>query len=201
MITIHHLGMSRSDRILWLAEEAGIEYSVVKHDRGPDFRAPPSLWAVHPMGKAPIIEDGDKTIFESGAIIEYLIENYGPGLKPDPASPEYISYLHWMHAAESTLMLPVMIKFLCSATGTDAPALEGFAAGEFKSLFTYMNKVLGEHQYIAGDDFTGADIMVAYPLMMAEGMQPPPFADYPQITAYIARLKARPAYIRAAEKF
>jgi glutathione S-transferase len=202
MITIHHLGMSRSDRIIWLAEDLGIDYSIVKHHRGADFRAPQSLWDVHPMGKAPIIEDDGKRIFESGAIVEYLIDRYGNGkLKPDTSSQEYLDYLHWMHCAESTLMTPIFIGFLTGAMGVESEALRGFVAGEYKTLFTYMNAQLERHDYIAGNTFTGADVMVAYPLLMAQGQQPPPFADYPAISAYMARLQDRPAYIRAAASF
>lgn len=204
MITIHHLGISRSERIIWLAEELGLEYQIVKHDRAADFRAPESLWAVHPMGKSPVIEYEGNKVFESGAIIEYLLERCDTAeapLKPDNSSQQYINYLQWMHASESTLMLPIMIKFLSGMVNLDHAPLNGFVDGELQTLFTYINDILGKHDYIAGDAFTGADIMVAYPLMMADGMQASPLAEYPAISAYIARLRQRPAYQRAAEKF
>lgn len=202
MITIHHLGMSRSERIIWLAEELGLEYEIVNHQRDDNFRSPESLWEFHPLGKAPVIQDGDTIIYESGAIIELLIERYGNGrLVPDRNSDAYIEYLQWMHGAESTLMTPVMVRFLSTAMGIESETLQGFVDGEFTTVFGFLDTLLSGREYIASNDFSAADIMVSYPLLMAEGLQPPPFANYPSLTAYIQRLKSRPAYARAAVKF
>lgn len=210
MLKIHHLGMSRSDRSIWLAEELGLKYELVNHTRNPKtFRSPQSLWDVSPMGKAPVIEDQGQTIPESGAIVEYLIDNYGEGrLRPERGTPAHIDYLHWMHAAESTLMLPVMIDMLSGMTAADSAGLKGFCDGEFKTVFTYMNQLLTDRDYIAGE-FSGADIMVAFPLMMAESpMFAPPgqekgkaFIAYPAIQAYLNRLRARPAWVKAEAIF
>lgn len=210
MLTVHHLIYSRSDRIVWLAEELGLTYELVKHHRDPQtFRAPPSLWQVSPMGKAPVIQDGPITVHESGAVVEYLLDHYGQGrLRPKADTPEYVQYLHWMHAAESTLMTPVLMDFLSKMTQVEAPLFKGFIDGEYKTLFDYLGKTVGKHAYIAGPDFTAADIMVSYPLRMADNSAIPmpglqsaaPFADHPEITEYLNRVRARPAYQRAEQK-
>ncbi|CAA0091005.1 glutathione S-transferase family protein [Zhongshania aliphaticivorans] len=210
MLKIHHLGMSRSDRSIWLAEELGLQYELVTHTRNPDtFRSPQSLWDVSPMGKAPVIEDKGRTIPESGAIVEYILNVYGEGrLRPPTDSEEYVDYLHWIHAAESTLMTPIFINMLSVMTATDAPGLKGFCDGEFKTVFTYMNTILAERDYIAGE-FSGADIMVAFPLMMLESplfiqagdVKGEAFVPYPAIQAYLNRLRARPAWVKAEAIF
>jgi glutathione S-transferase len=210
VLTVHHLVYSRSDRIVWLAEELGLTYELVKHHRDPQtFRAPPSLWAVSPMGKAPVIQDGAVTVNESGAVVEYLLDHYGQGkLCPKADTPEYVQYLHWMHAAESTLMTPVLMDLLSKMTQVEAPLFKGFLDGEYKTLFDYLGKTVEKHAYIAGPDFTAADIMVSYPLRMADNTAIPmpglesaaPFVEHPEITEYLNRLRARPAYQRAEQK-
>lgn len=207
MLKIHHLVLSRSDRIVWLAEELGIKYELVRHERHPEtFRSPDSLWAVAPMGKAPAIQDGDVTLGESGAIIEYILDTYGPGgLRPPLGTPQYRAYQQWMHAAESTLMLPVVLEALCTLTQTDAPALKGFSDGEYQTVFSYLNETLTKSDYVAGQAFTGADIMVTYSLHLATGKAipimtgHPPLDKCPAIVAYLARVEARPAFKRAVE--
>ncbi len=216
MIKVHHLGSSRSDRIIWLCEELGAPYEIITHQRDPNtMRAPEAIWAINPLGKAPVIEDNGKPVFESGAIIEYLTETYGDTqLKPAKDSAEYIAYLHWMHCAESTLMTPILFGILSSAMGVESEILPMFIEGEYKTLFDYTDKVLGEHQYIAGDNFTAADVMVAYTLMMADappvgpGFAPgdadefvSPFANYANIQRYLNDIQARPAYQAAAKQF
>jgi glutathione S-transferase len=210
MLKIHHLGMSRSDRSIWLAEELGLQYELITHTRNPEtFRSPQSLWDVSPMGKAPLIEDDGKTIPESGAIVEYILDKYGEGrLRPNRDTAAYIDYLHWMHAAESTLMTPILIDMLSAMTATSSPGLKGFCEGEFKTVFTYMNQILSEREYIAGA-FSGADIMVAFPLMMLEsplfaspGVEKgAAFIPYPAIQSYLNRLRARPAWVKAEAIF
>jgi glutathione S-transferase len=210
MLTVHHLVYSRSDRIVWLAEELGLAYELVKHHRDPQtFRSPPSLWTVSPMGKAPVIQDGAVTVSESGAVVEYLLNHYGQGrLRPKADTPEYLHYLHWMHAAESTLMTPVLMDMLSKMTQVEAPLMTGFIQGEYQTVFAYLSKTVGTHGYVAGADFTAADIMVSYPLRMADNTAIPmpglqsaaPFAEYPQIAEYVNRLRARPAYQRAEQK-
>lgn len=216
MIKIHHLGSSRSDRIIWLCEELDIPYQLIGHKRDPNtMRAPAEIWAINPLGKAPVIEDDGTAVFESGAIVEYLIETYGESkLKPAKGSPEYVQYLHWMHSAESTLMTPILFGILSSAMGIESEILPFFIEGEYKTLFDYADKELARHQYIAADDFTAADVMVAYTLMMAE--VPPvgpgfaagdaaefvsPFVAYANIQRYLGDIRARPAYQKASKLF
>lgn len=220
MINIHHLGSSRSDRIIWLCEELALPYKLIAHERDPNtMRAPAAIWAINPLGKAPVIEDDGKAVFESGAIIEYLVETYGESkLKPARGTQAYIQYLHWMHCAESTLMTPILFGILSSAMGVESEILPLFIEGEYKTLFDYADKELAAHQYIASDDFTAADVMVAYTLMMAE--VPPvgpgfsvddaagdgagfvsPFEKYANIQRYLNDIKARPAYVLAAKQF
>lgn len=205
MLKIHHLVLSRSDRIVWLAEELGLEYELVRHERNPQtFRSPESLWKVSPMGKAPVIQDGESTIAESGAIVDYLIDKYGNGrLRPAAGTAEFLAYQHWMHAAESTLMVPILMDVLCVMTQTDAPGLKGFIDGEYETLFTYLNKTLSKSEYVAGAQFTGADILVAYDLHLANGKAIPtmkghaPIARFAAIGDYLKRVEARPAFQKA----
>ncbi|MGH8596828.1 MAG: glutathione S-transferase family protein [Gammaproteobacteria bacterium] len=205
MLKIHHLVLSRSDRIVWLAEELGLKYDLVRHVRNPEtFRSPDSLWKVAPMGKAPAIEDNGVTLTESGAIIEYLLDTYGQGrLRPPRGTPEYRAYQQWMHAAESTLMVPVLLEALCTLTQTDSPGLKGFVDGEYQTVFTYLNQTLEKSPYVAGNELTGADIMVTYSLNLSTGKAipimtgKPPMDRCPAINAYLKRIEARPAYQKA----
>lgn len=205
MLKIHHLVLSRSDRIVWLAEELGVPYELVRHTRDPQtFRAPPSLWAVSPMGKAPTIEDDGRTIAESGAIIEYLLDKYGKGrLRPAPGTDAFFAYREWLHAAESTLMVPILTDVLCVLTQTQAPGLKAFYDGEYETLFKYLDATLAKHDFVAGKELTGADINVAYSLQLADGSAIPtmkgtaPVERFPNIVAYLKRIAARPAYQKA----
>lgn len=204
MLTIHHLNMSRSERIVWLVEELGLTYDLVHHQRdATTFRAPPSLWAVSPQGKAPVIVDDQHTVCESGAVVEYLIERHGAGrLKPRPDTNAYPKYLHWMHAAESTLMLPILLDLLGNMLRVNSETYRGFVGGEYLTTLRHLDETLAEHDYVAGDEFTGADIMVAYDLHLANGTSSPtfktsaPLHDYSHITAYLRRIENRPAYQR-----
>jgi glutathione S-transferase len=211
MLKIHHLNQSRSERVVWLAEELGIDYELVKHQRDPQtFRSPPSLHALGPLGKAPVIEDNGKTIFESGAVIEYLVDHYGQGrLRPAAGTPEFLRYQYWMHCAESTLATPVAVDFITRIMGQVKNAtIDGFVQGEYKAILSYLNEQLGAGGYVAGPQFTAADPMVAYPLWLIDGTilkesgfaQPSLLADYPNIVGYLARLKQRPAHLRALVK-
>jgi glutathione S-transferase len=206
MLKIHHLSQSRSERIVWLAEELGLDYELVKHQRDPQFRSPPSLRAVCPLGKSPVIEDDGNTIFESGAVIEYLLDHYGKGrLRPAAGTPELLRFQHWMHCAESTLATPVMVDMIAGMAGAKNEAVNGFVQSEYKTMFSYLNQQLGAGGYVAGAQFTAADPMVAYPLWLIDGTilkalgfaQPSLLADYPNIVGYLARLQQRPAHLRA----
>jgi glutathione S-transferase len=206
MLKIHHLVLSRSDRIVWLAEELGLRYELVRHVRTPAFRSPESLWAVSPMGKAPVIEDGDVTVSESGAIVEYLLDRYGDGrLRPAAGTREHLAYRHWLHAAEATLALPILIDGLCAMTQTTSPALTAFVQGEYATVLGYLDRTLEAHPYVAGAEFTGADVMVAWDLHFANGTAIPgfttgaPIAKFPRIVGYLERLEARPAFRKTKE--
>lgn len=208
MLTIHHLGLSRSDRIIWLAEELALDYQLVRHERDPEtFRSPPSLWKISPMGKAPVIEDRGRIIPESGAIVEYLLDSYGRGrLRPPPDSEDYVDYLHWLHAAESTLMTPVLMNMIAGLSGVENPAYSSFVKGEFATVLGYMEKALADRDYIAGA-FSAADIMVAFPLMMLDSpLIPGPaggdvLGPYANIQAYLLRLRDRPKWLKAEAIF
>ena len=207
MLKIHHLVLSRSERIVWLAEELGLPYELVRHERDPvTFRAPTSLKIYSPMAKFPSIQDGDLSLAESGAIVEYLLTKYGNGrLRPAPDSKDYPRYLHWMHAAESTLMVPILFELLGAMTQCSAPAMEGFIGGEYDTVFGYLNEVLSKHDYVAGNSFSAADIMVVYSLQLANGSAIPlmkskqDFTRFPAIGAYLARVEQRPSLVKARQ--
>jgi glutathione S-transferase len=204
MLTIHHLNMSRSERIVWLAEELGLKYELVQHQRHPQtFRSPESLWAVSPQGKSPVIDDDGVVLTESGAIVEYLIERHGNGcLRPERDAPEFLQYLHWMHAAESTLMQPVLMDLLGAMLGVTSEGYAGFVSGEYQTTLQHLDGVLSRQPYVAGEAFTGADLMVTYDLHLANGTSAPglkttaPIDRYPAIVSYLQRVEARPAYQR-----
>lgn len=207
MLKIHHLVLSRSERIVWLAEELGLPYELVRHDRDPvTFRAPAALKAFSPMGKFPSIQDGDLTLAESGAIIEYILEKYGKGkLRPSVDSKEYVPYLHWMHAAESTLMLPFLLDLLGGMTQATSPGMTGFIQADYQSVLGHLNEVLSRQDYVAGPNFTAADIMVTYTLALGNGSAIPimkstaPFETFPGIQAYLQRVEARPAFVKSKQ--
>lgn len=204
MLKIHHLVASRSDRIVWLAEELEIPYELVRHLRDPQtFRAPDSLRAITPLAKAPVIEEQGVVIAESAVICDYLLDQYGQGrLRPSAGTPARLDYAYWMAASESTLMYPVLMDLIATMTQSDAPGLIGFAMGEYKTMFDHVEQTLAKHNFIAGDSFTAADIMVYYTIALGAGTAIPmptraPMADYPLIRDYLARLEARPALQKA----
>lgn len=204
MLTIHHLNRSRSERIVWLAEELGLDYRIVRHLRDPlSKRSPPALWAINPLGKAPAIEDGELRLAESGAIVDYLLQRYGAGrLRPAADDAAFAQYLHWLHAAESTLMVAPLTDLLTLMTGARSQALVAFLDGEYATLLCCLQRILSVHDFVAGGEFTAADIMVAHPLgMISEEVFPglrliASLDDYPAVGAYLQRLRARPAWQR-----
>ena len=207
MLKIHHLVLSRSDRIVWLAEELAIPYELVRHTRDPQtFRAGDSLRAVMPLGKAPVIQDGDITVAESAVIVDYILDRYGKGrLRPPEGTPENLAYRYWMHCSESTLMYPVLMDVVSTLTQSDAPGIAGFVAGEYATMFGYVDQTLKKQKYIASNEFTAADIMVYYTLALGAGraianFQPhAPMAEHPRIGEYLDRLEQRPAWQKAAK--
>lgn len=207
MLIIHHLNMSRSERVVWLAEELQLQYELMHHQRDPQtFRSPPTLCALSPLGKSPVIQDDGRVVCESGAVVEYLVELHGAGrLKPARESAEYIAYLHWMHAAESTLMVPILFDLFGKLLQVNSESYRMFMQGEYRTTLAYLDSTLSRSDYVAGAEFTAADVMVAYDLHLANGTSFPalqttaPIGDYPNIVTYLKRVEARPAYRRMRE--
>jgi glutathione S-transferase len=198
MLTVHHLNNSRSQRILWLLEELGTPYEIVKYRRmEPIPLAPPELKDVHPLGKSPVITDGGKTIAESGAIVEYIIDKYGSGrLRPKPGTDDYWKYVEWMHYAEGSAMLPLLLALYAGLLGDAAAMLRPRIDGEIANNLSYMETALDGRDFFVGSDLTGADIQLLFVLEAAgDRLQP-----YPALVAYRDRMHARPAYRRGIEK-
>ncbi len=194
-IRVHHLKISRSTRIIWLMEELGLPYDLVEHTRGADFRSPPSLYEVHPLGKAPAVEIDGRVMVESSAIIEYIVDTRGGGklLPPDSGRAEY---LEWLHFAEGTLGMPMLMRLLGPRLGLPELAL-GFMDAELKKQLDWIESQLAGKSFLCGETFTGADINLEYLLEHAEVLGQ--VAPRPNLSRYLAALKARPAYIKAIE--
>jgi glutathione S-transferase len=198
MITNHHLNNSRSHRILWLLEELQVPYNLVMHARD-GMRAPESLKQIHPIGKAPIITDGDLVLAESGAIVAYLIGNYGAGkLAPKRGTNEYARYLFWLHFAEGSMMQPGMTSFYASMIGEAGAPIREMGERQSAVHLDFMEKDLGENPFVLGQQFTGADIMVSYGLEVSDRLGR--LGAYPRLAAYLHRLHDRPAYKVAVAK-
>ena len=216
MITVHHLNDSRSQRVLWLLEELGLPYEIVKYQRDPKtMLAPPELQKVHPLGKSPVISDGEATVAESGAILEYLIEKHGQGrLMPAPGTPEYWRAKYWLHFAEGSAMPPLLLKLLFGrlipnapmpffakpiARGISAKLLGAMVDPNLKRQLDFMEAELNKSTWFAGHEFSVADIQMSFPVEAAAqraGLD----ASRPKLMAYLARIHARPAFKRALER-
>jgi glutathione S-transferase len=215
MITVHHLNNSRSQRVLWLLEELGLPYEVKRYERDAQtMLAPPALRAVHPLGKSPVITDGDHTVAESGAIIEYLVARHGKGrLAPPEGTPERERYRYWLHYAEGSLMPPLLLKLVFDrvesapmpffvrpiARGIAGRAKSSFIGPQIALHLDYVEGELGRSPWFAGDEFTAADIQMSFPLEAAAargGLD----ARRQRTTAFLERIHARPAYQRALER-
>jgi glutathione S-transferase len=197
-IQVHHLNNSRSQRILWLLEELGTPYEIVKYQRGtPVPFAPPELKKVHPLGKSPVLTDGDKTIAESGAEVEYLIDTYGNGrFKPKHGTADYWRYIEWIHYAEGSAMLPLLMALYTGMLGDAAAALKPRVDSEIANNLSYMEAGLGGRDFFVGTGLTGADIQLLFVLEAAGARLEP----YPGLVKYRAAMQARPAYRRGIEK-
>ena len=203
MLTVHHLGVSQSERIVWLCEELGIAYDLKVYERRADNRlAPDEYKALHPLGTAPIITDGDVVLPESAAIIEYIIGKYGKGrLAVGPDAPNYADYLFWFHFANGGFMpsqMSVMIARILGVTDGDPRGAWVGARGE--NAWAMVETRLGETPYLAGSDFTAADIMMGFCLTTMRAFVPRDISGSPNILAYLQRIAARPAYQRAMAK-
>lgn len=200
MITVHHLNNSRSQRILWLLEELAVPYEIVPYQRDPKTNlAPPALKAVHPLGKAPVIQDGPHTLIESGAIIDYLIRRHGNGqLQPDPATATYDEYQQWLHFAEGSAMLPLMLNLYIGRLGEAGAPLQPRIDEQLGSYLGYLDTALGLTPYLVGEALTGADIQMSFIGEFAQSQGK--LAPYPNVAAWVSRFQQRPAYQRAIEQ-
>lgn len=198
MLTVHHLNNSRSQRILWLLEEFGTPYEIVKYQRMEGIPlAPPELKAVHPLGKSPVITDGGLTIAESGAIVEYIIDTYGGGrLKPAAGSDDHWRYVEWMHYAEGSAMFPLLMALMISFLGDAGDLLRPRIDSEIANHLSYIERGLDGRRFFVGDELSGADIQLLF-VLEAAGTR---LAPYPGAVAYRDRMQARPAYQRAIER-
>ena len=198
MIKVHHLKESRSTRVLWLLEELGIDYQRQDYERDPQTRlAPAAMRAIHPLGKAPIVEDDGQVLIESAAILEYILDKHGEGkLRPAKGSAEYYAYQQWMHFAEGSAMLPVLLKlFLGNIEDQSAPVFS-YAQKEFELDFAYINHTLEQSPWLTSESFTAADIMMVTILLFAKNLGM--LENYPHIQSYLQRVSTRAAFQKAA---
>ena len=200
MLTIHHLRISQSERIVWLCEELGLDYDLKLYNRDPETRlAPPELKALHPMEIAPLIEDGDVLLGESGAIVEYIVGKYAPDtdLVPGPDHPDFADHLYWFHFANATFMTNGMMQIAVSFTGADMPAP---MMKRVSNAWAQIERRLGEADYFGGSQLTTADIMMVFQLTTSRAFREQPINDKPNLQAYLKRIGARDAYQRAMAK-
>ena len=215
MLLVHHLNNSRSQRVLWLLEELCLPYQICHHQRDPKtMLAPPTLLAVHPLGKSPVLVDGDTTVAETGAIVEYILDTYGQGrMRPAPGTPAFLRYRYWLHFAEGSAMPPLLMKLVFDtvqaapmpffvkpiAKAISSKVLDMLVRPNLKRQFEFIEAELARSTWLAGDDLSGADIMMSFPLEAARqraGLD----ARHPRMIAFIDRVHARPAYQRALDK-
>jgi glutathione S-transferase len=213
MLTVHHLENSRSHRILWLLEELDLPYEIRRYARDPKTSlAPPELLQVHPLGKSPVVTDGDLTLAESGAIVEYLVERHGGKLAPAPGTAERRSYTYWLHFAEGSAMPPMVMKLVFNriehapmpffarpiARGIAQRVKREFIDPNLARIVDHVEAALGATGWFAGPDFTAADIQMSFPVEAAAARAGG--KSRPNITAFLERIHARPAYRRAVER-
>lgn len=199
MITVHHLNDSRSQRILWLLEELGTPYEVMKYQRDAQTRlAPPELMTIHPLGKSPVITDGDRVVIESGAIVDYIIRRYGAHLQPARSSDDYEVYSQWLHYSEGSAMLPLLLKLYVSRLGDAGAPLSPRIESELANHLGYVNQSLAGKEWLVGNQLTGADIQMSFVGEAASARTDRSL--YPHMDAWVKRFQARPAYRRALER-
>jgi glutathione S-transferase len=200
MIVLHHLNDSRSQRVLWLLEELELPYEIRRYQRDPKTRlAPPELLAVNPVGKSPVLEDSGLRLIESGAIIDYLIRRHGGGrLQPDPAGPAYDKYQQWMHYAEGSAMLPLMMNLYLSRLGEAAAPIMPRIESEMANHLGHLDGVLATGPWLLGEEMSGADVQMSFVGEVAG--QFGRLSSYRNLDAWVRRFQARPAYRKALEK-
>ena len=214
MITVHHLNDSRSQRVLWLLEELGAPYEVKRYQRDAKTNlAPPELKAIHPLGKSPVLDDGEARLAETGAIVEYLLEAHPTsGLSPPAGTEAARRFTYWLHYAEGSAMTPLLLKLIFTVLPKRVPFLaRGVAKGISKAMnanmidpqiaahTAYWEAELARSEWFAGDAFSAADIMMSFPVEAA-GSRIGYGADKPRLKAFLQRIHARPAYQRALER-
>jgi glutathione S-transferase len=203
MLTVHHLRRSQSERIVWLCEELGLDYVLKCYARDPaTMLAPPEYRSLHPMGTAPVITDGDVVLAESGAIVDYIIARYGSGqLALSPNHPDFVQYLFWFHYANGTLQLQMMRNFLLRrANVPDNSPVRRLAAERLERNLKLVETRVGVADYLAGREFTAADIMAVFSLTTMRSFFPLDLTPYPNTLAYLKRIGEREAYQRAMKK-
>jgi glutathione S-transferase len=214
ILTVHHLNHSRSQRILWLLEELGVDYELKRYERDPKTRlAPKELRQIHPLGKSPVITDKGITIAESGAIIEYLLDEYDDGtLRPEAGTSEFLRYRYWLHYAEGSAMTPLLLKVVFNEIPRQAPKLakpilsvisktvaHQYINPQMKRHMGYWEEELEKTAFFSGGTFTAADIQMSFPLegaLSQKGMD----KRYPRMSALLESYRRRPAYGRALER-
>jgi glutathione S-transferase len=215
MLIVHHLNNSRSQRVLWLLEELGVPYEIKKYERNPQtMLAPAELQKVHPLGKSPVVTDGDVTVAESGAIIEYLVERYGNGrLAPAIGTLERLRWRYWLHFAEGSAMPPLLLKLIFDkvasapmpffvkpiARGISNKVQAMMVTPNLKRQLDLMEGELSKSEWFAGNEFSAADVQMSFPLEAAAqraGLD----ARWPKLMAFLNRIHARPAYKKALER-
>jgi glutathione S-transferase len=211
MITLHHLNNSRSQRILWLLEELKVPYEIKKYERDhKTMLAPPELKKIHPLGKSPVITDGDHTLAESGAIIEYLVQKYGENWKPK-LEKDQLRYTYWLHFAEGSAMPPLLLNLIFSKMESKSPLLvrpvakaiadqvnKVFINPNLKNNFEFMENELSKSEWFAGNEISGADIQMSFVIEAAKARKI--LTHHPRLLNWLERIHARPAYKRALER-
>lgn len=201
MLVIHHLGVSQSERVIWLCEELGLAYELVRYERDAGTRlAPAEYKALHPFGTAPVIDDGALRLAESGAIVEYLIHIYAEGrLAVSPESSHYAEYLYWWHFANASFVPAALMDGLVRRLGATDPVSKSLA-GRLDLAYEMVEARLSQADYFAGDEFTAADILMFFPLTTMRAFSGRDVSSFPGIAAYLRRVGDRPAYRRAMAK-
>jgi glutathione S-transferase len=200
MIVVHHLNESRSQRVLWLLEELGLPYDIAFYQRDPQTGlAPDALKAVHPLGKSPVISDGARVVAESGAIVDYIIRHHGGGaMQPAPDGPDYDDYVQWLHYAEASASLPLVLKGIADRAGGTLGFLNERVDREVALHLGYIDHHLADRDFLMGEALTGADVQLSFVGELAGARLDR--SAFPHLEAWVRRFQARPAYLRALER-